>query len=142
MTRLAGLLAFVLLLPTMASAQPPKPACVVDQAVEILWQGDWYPGRVLEGPRPDGTCYITYDGYASGWDEWVTADRLRRIGGVPQPSPLCSPGSAVEIEWSGSWYPGRVLDGPQTDGSCYITYDGYSSSWDEWVAPARLRPLQ
>ena len=142
MRRLAGLLALLLLWPISTSAQPPKPTCVAGQPVEILWQGDWYRGRVLEGPRPDGSCYITYDGYASSWDEWVTADRLRRIEDVRPSSRLCIPGAPVEVEWGASWYPSHVLEGPRPDGSCYITYDGYASSWDEWVEPSRLRPVQ
>lgn len=45
-------------------------------------------------------------------------------------------GESVYILWRGKWYPGKILafDG----GVYYITYDGYDSSWDEWVEPARL----
>ena len=142
MRRLTCVLALLVLWPISAAAQPSKPICVVDRPVEILWQGNWYPGRVLEGPRPNGTCYITYDGYASSWDEWVTADRLRRVSGAPPSSDLCVVGAPVEVEWGASWYPSHVLDGPRPDGSCYITYDGYASSWDEWVEPSRLRSPQ
>lgn len=44
---------------------------------------------------------------------------------------------AVEIESNGSWYPGKIL---KVDGDKYfVTYDGWSDSWDEWVTVARLR---
>lgn len=142
MRRLANVLAVLMLLPTAALADSGKPTCIVGQPVEIFWGSDWWPGRVLEGPRPDNTCYITYDGYDSSWDEWVTPDRLRRVAGGAPPSGLCSVGAPVQIEWNGSWYPGHVLDGPRPDGTCYITYDGYASSWDEWVVPGRLQPIQ
>ncbi|MEZ5670276.1 MAG: hypothetical protein R3F55_23180 [Alphaproteobacteria bacterium] len=112
-------------------------ACLRGVAVSIEWNGGWYAGRVLDGPRPDGSCYVTYDGYDSSWDEWVSPDRLQAVGNVA--AGLCVPGSAVGIEWNGSWYPGRVLEGPGPDGSCYVGYDGYDSSWDEWVTPDRLR---
>jgi hypothetical protein len=52
-------------------------------------------------------------------------------------------GSAVEIEWRGGWYAGRVLqdDAPEEGGRRYLVrYDGYSETWDEWVGPDRLRP--
>ncbi|MCI4624819.1 MAG: hypothetical protein L3V56_02545 [Candidatus Magnetoovum sp. WYHC-5] len=49
----------------------------------------------------------------------------------------CSVGEKVEVEWKGSWYPASVLD---TSGSrCFIHYDGYDNSWDEWVGPGRVR---
>lgn len=119
----------------------PSAGCLPGQSVDIEWQGSWYAGMVVDGPRPDGTCYITYDGYDSSWDEWVTPDRLRLVGGALQSAQVCSPGRSVRIEWRGQWYDGWVLEGPQSDGRCYITYDGYDSSWDEWVTPDRLLPV-
>lgn len=47
----------------------------VGQAVQILWNGSWYPGHILAAA--DGGYQIHYDGYDSSWDEWVTADRLQ-----------------------------------------------------------------
>lgn len=46
-------------------------------------------------------------------------------------------GDNVDIEWSGAWYPGRVKE--IKDGKYFITYEGYDSSWDEWVGTERLR---
>lgn len=44
---------------------------------------------------------------------------------------------AVEIEHNGTWYPGKIL---KTDGDKYfITYEGWSESWNEWVGKDRLR---
>ncbi|AFZ35946.1 hypothetical protein Sta7437_2407 [Stanieria cyanosphaera PCC 7437] len=49
----------------------------------------------------------------------------------------CSIGQKGEVLWKGNWYSAKVLD---VDGDyCYITYDGYDSSWDEWVEPQRFR---
>ena len=44
-------------------------------AVDVYWKGDWYPARVLE--RRGASYYVTYDGYARSWDEWVGSNRLR-----------------------------------------------------------------
>ncbi|WP_207493273.1 agenet domain-containing protein [Aridibaculum aurantiacum] len=46
-------------------------------------------------------------------------------------------GSSVEIYWSGSWYKGKVNE--VKDGKYKISYDGWSSTWDEWVGTDRLR---
>ena len=44
---------------------------------------------------------------------------------------------AVEIQSTGSWYPGKIL---KVDGDKYfITYDGWDESWNEWVTIERLR---
>lgn len=46
--------------------------------------------------------------------------------------------SGYEVLWNGSWYEAEVLD-RRADGKAFIHYVGYGDSWDEWVAPARLR---
>ena len=51
----------------------------------------------------------------------------------------CPTGKPVEIEWNGAQYAGLVLEGPNAAGQCYITYEGWDASWNEWVAPDRLR---
>jgi hypothetical protein len=44
---------------------------------------------------------------------------------------------AVEIQSSGSWYPGKIL---KVDGEkFFVTYDGWDESWNEWVGADRLR---
>lgn len=52
-------------------------------------------------------------------------------------APIFKAGSKVEIYWASSWYGGSVLE---VKGDLYkVHYDGYSSSWDEWVNKNRLR---
>ena len=48
----------------------------------------------------------------------------------------CRPGGQTQVLWKGNWYDATLL--AAEDGLCYITYNGYDSSWDEWVEPARL----
>ena len=46
-------------------------------------------------------------------------------------------GDRVQVQWKGAWYPAKVL---KVDGEKFlIHYDGSSSSWDEWVAPSRIK---
>lgn len=49
----------------------------VGSRVEVNWQGKWYPARVLRIER--GAHLIHYIGYDDRWDEWVSADRIRRL---------------------------------------------------------------
>ncbi|MDZ8104226.1 MAG: agenet domain-containing protein [Nostoc sp. DedQUE12a] len=109
------------LIPSAFAASP----CSVGQKAEVFWKDTWYPATVLD--VDDNQCYITYDSYDSSWDEWVGTSRFRASFEV---------GDAVRILWKGKWYQGRILD---VSNNLYkITYDGYDSSWDEWVEPARV----
>ncbi|MFN2511242.1 MAG: tetratricopeptide repeat protein [Pyrinomonadaceae bacterium] len=46
-------------------------------------------------------------------------------------------GDRVEVQWQGDWYQAAVIE---VKGNQYkIHYDGYASSWDEWVDNSRIR---
>lgn len=48
-------------------------------------------------------------------------------------------GEKIEIEWSGSWYKGIVLE---NQGEKYkVRYDGWGELYDEWLYPNRIRKL-
>lgn len=49
-------------------------------------------------------------------------------------------GGRVDVQWSGGWYKAQILQ--QQAGRYLVRYDGYGSTWDEWVEPARIRPLR
>lgn len=49
----------------------------VGQSVSVLWNGRWFDAEVI-APGRDGRVRVRYDGYATEWDESVTADRVRR----------------------------------------------------------------
>src|ERR1700692_2712165 len=47
-------------------------------------------------------------------------------------------GDRVEVQWKGDWYQAGVIE---VKGDEYkVHYDGYASSWDEWVDNSRIRP--
>lgn len=48
-------------------------------------------------------------------------------------------GEKIEVLWSGTWYKADVLEAK--GGQYKIHYDGWASSWDEWVKPDRIRRL-
>ncbi len=43
----------------------------------------------------------------------------------------------VQVSWKGKYYPAHIIQ--QQDANFRIHYDGYDSSWDEWVSPKRMR---
>ena len=46
---------------------------------------------------------------------------------------------AVEIDFKGVWYPGKVL---KVEGEMYfVSYDEWDAVWNEWVGAERLRAI-
>lgn len=115
-------------------------SCPTDVQIEVLWNGTWYASHFKAGPDAQGRCQIGYDGWASSWDEWVSEDRVRIPGApvAPTPPSLCTMNNAISVLWQGTWYAATVKE-VGTDGRCFIGYDGWASSWDEWVTPDRMR---
>jgi hypothetical protein len=70
---------------------PPAPAPAgAKAAVEVEWGGSWYAAEVLR--VSGGLTLIHYTGWASTWDEWVPAGRIRPAGTVSAPpQPPMSP---------------------------------------------------
>ena len=46
-------------------------------------------------------------------------------------------GTQVVVEWRGSWWPAKIIE--SKEGVWKINYDGYDSSWDEWVGAERIK---
>ena len=49
----------------------------VGARVEVSWEGKWYPAEILKVDL--GVHLIHYIGYDDGWDEWVSAKRIRQL---------------------------------------------------------------
>jgi hypothetical protein len=99
-------------------------------SLRVFWGDKLWDARVRE--RDGDFQLVTYPGWPSYWDEWILSDRVATTA-----SPSAGAGAAVQVEWRGRWYPATVLK--RTSKRALIHYDGYDSSWDEWVGPARLR---
>lgn len=65
--------------------------CRRNNAVEVLYDGRWWPATVNADGPAGGRCPIHYLGYAASWDEAAPAERLRPAppasGRPGQPSP-------------------------------------------------------
>ncbi len=115
--------------------------CAVGDRAQVEWKGSWYSAKVLK--VKDDQCFIHYDGYGKKWDEWVGPNRIKITqaagpGAAAQPGAIYSIGDPVQVQWKGSWYPAHVLAASKK-GTYKIHYDGYSSSWDEWVGLSRMK---
>ena len=51
-----------------------------------------------------------------------------------------SVGQRVKVEWQNGWWDASILKMEQD--SYFITYEGFDSSWDEWVGSSRIKPLE
>lgn len=126
------------------AALPARAAslCSEGDVLQVLWHDTWYPAHAIKGEK--NRCYITYDGYDHSWDEWVGPDRLKVLEkrGLNEHGPWKGDdsyhkGDKVLVLWRYLWYRATVLK--TRHGRMYIHYDGWSSSWDEWVGPKRVR---
>jgi lipopolysaccharide biosynthesis glycosyltransferase len=52
---------------------------------------------------------------------------------------LCRIGDEAEVLWQNNWYKATVQDVSPDKTQCYIHYEGYDKSWDEWVKGDRIR---
>lgn len=57
--------------------RPFRPASIASGTkVLVKSEGKWYPATVLRGWY--GLHYVHYDGWAAEWDEWVSADAIKK----------------------------------------------------------------
>ncbi len=124
----------LLLCGSSASAQVAQQSWAKGAAVEVLWQGEWYPAQIVRANH--GWYKIHYEGYADSWDELVDGSRVRARQAARPKGPW-SVGDAVDVDWKGSWYQAKVIE--VNHGWYRIHYVGYDASGDEIVDDARLR---
>ncbi|MBF0460895.1 MAG: hypothetical protein HQL87_05810 [Magnetococcales bacterium] len=56
---------------------------------------------------------------------------------LPYRADAISVGDSAQVSWKGKWYPSKILE---ISGSrMLIHYDGFESSWDEWVSMDRVK---
>ena len=92
--------------------------------------GKWYKANILSAR--DGKYFVTWPGWDSSNDAWLTPENLRPAG-----RQMFADGTTVEIEWGKTWYPGKVV---RTElGLLLVHYDGYTAADNEWVPVGRVR---
>ena len=48
----------------------------------------------------------------------------------------------IQIEHNGSWHEGTILKVNAAEGQYFVTYEGWSDSWNEWVGKERIKDMQ
>ena len=51
----------------------------------------------------------------------------------------CPEGKPAKVKWKEKWYDALIRKGPDKIGRCFIHYEGWDNTWDEWVTPDRIR---
>lgn len=102
----------------------------VGERCEAEYEGKWYKVKILAAQ--DDQYKVTWIGWPKDQDSWVAADQLR-----PYRPKSWSPGTAVEIQWQGQWYPGSVVRSEL--GLLLVHYTGYPDTDDEWLPVSRVR---
>lgn len=99
-----------------------EPLCYVGDKAQVLWKGKWYPAKVTNVNDDQSKCYIRYDGYGANWDEWVSAERYKAVGGAPRSGAIVQ-GSKVQCRWKNgkTWYSGVVAE--KTGDNVFINYN-------------------
>jgi hypothetical protein len=118
---------------------PAAATCTIGASRQIEWNGSMWAGTILDGPNAAGECYVTYDGWDATWDEWVGQDRLPAAEVAAPVLANCPVGETREIHWGSQWWAGSILEGPNTQGQCFVTYEGWDATWNEWVPTDRIR---
>ncbi|HRE89306.1 MAG TPA: caspase family protein [Myxococcota bacterium] len=101
----------------------------VGSRLDVVWQNQVYVAKVLA--VDDGFMRITYPGYESRWDEWISATRVLGKAGQRKAK------RPAKVEWNGTWYD-AVLNSEENGRYC-VSYVGYTSAWDECVEKKRIR---
>ena len=114
------------------AAAAALPSYTVGDSVCVQYDVDWrwYEAQITAVAA--ASVKVHYPEYGSAWDEWAELDRVN-----PRYSPVV--GAKVWVEWNLGYYTGTILAKNATQ--YQVHYEGYDSSWDEWVNPCRLFPL-
>lgn len=64
------------------------------------------------------------------------------VGSGPKGGRGCPAGAPRWVLYVGSWYAAKIVGGPDAQGRCRVSYDGFGSSYDEWVGPERMADKQ
>ncbi|MCB9224472.1 MAG: agenet domain-containing protein [Crocinitomicaceae bacterium] len=103
----------------------------LNDKVEVLYQGKWYPAQVIE--INDGKYKVHYDGYESSWDEFVGNDRIRAVEKEETvyngQNYAYAIDDAIEGNWQGkgTWYKGKIAE--KKEGKYRIQYKDGASEW-------------
>lgn len=116
----------------------------VGERLEVEWpapaagsseRGSFYAAEVIEARGEELKVHYTAN-LKTESDEWISPQRTR-----PFRPARYEEGAAVSVKSSSKkWYPARVKARFESLHLC--SYDGWSSEYDEWFGPSRIRAAQ
>lgn len=116
------------------------PAEDIPRRAEALWQGKWWPAKVIE--QKGNQCKVRW--VSIGWDtaesdSWLDAGKVRYLDKGPLSANQVERkvGDKVQVLWKGEYYKATIQN--VRDGKFLVHYDGYATSWDEWIPEERIR---
>jgi hypothetical protein len=112
--------------------------CKKGDKLLVEWKQGWYPAAIIDGPDDKKQCKVHYDGYDDSWNEFVTAERMRRKMATASVKLWCVKGNKIMVEWKQKFYAATVLEGPNDKQQCKIHYDGWDANWDEFIGSDRV----
>lgn len=118
---------------------------VIPRLVEAKYGTKWYKAKLMEEKDRQARVRWVQIGYdTADSDEWCDFNKVREIGGAPlnglAPATARSEfqiGDTCEVLWKNEFWPAKVLK--RRDNEYFVHYDGYDSSWDEWVSLSRMK---
>lgn len=112
----------------------------IPERVEVFWGTKYYPARLLAKNGMQAKIrWISIGFDTPDHDQWVDGTKMRYLDrGTLSTLQALASGSKVEVLWKEKYYPATILQAALS-GQYLIHYDGYESSWDEWVATDRIK---
>lgn len=120
--------------PHKSARDIPGPYRIGDLLSAQDQEGKWYPSEILDWRPADGAYRVHFTGWDPKWDEWVGANRLKRIV-----KPRLNVGQRYEVKWDdGNYYLASVTRSLE-DYFYYVHYESEAGDDDEWITPERSR---
>lgn len=112
----------------------------VGDKVQIQSNGNWYDGKILKVNDEEKTYYVSYDGWAESWNEWVGTDRLKGFQKETAKAPLTKfkVGDKVEVEYGMVPAPATVIE--VGENKYHVQFDKKAFG-DKWVSEGQIKKL-
>ncbi len=152
----------------LVACQEKAPTYSVGDKVDVEWKGSWWKAEVLDASDgkykihyvgwasswdesvPLARMRARTAGAKEGTATKAPVKKRAKAETKPAKAPAAvsaaasaaaatawKVGDKVDVEWNGAWWQGEILEA--ADGKYKIHYVGWAASWDESVAPKRLR---
>lgn len=103
----------------------------VGERAEAFVDGKYWKVKIIDADA--NRVKVHYIGYGDDEDAWLAPRQLRAYQPVLFPA-----GAKIQARAEdGDWYPASVLK--SWYGLHFVHYDGYDSTWDEWLGPGAVR---